>query len=250
MQVFSRLLAALVISASAVAYAADTPDLRMSMNDVFRVVETPQWSVKVEKLLTLRSADVSITSKSGYAFGMMLYFKCDTPDLAQFDTPDKISRSVRTSSEKYLPGIVEKKIELRPVPVSYGSYTVLTDADIAKKSAIPPGEYKYLTRGMVRLSKDSVLGFSLMTNDVTSPDYEKLMDYIYSFVKGSAKPTAQTPQRTPTSPAQIEVPAEPAQSKSSNASAAQPIGINAKSDMRKCLNLTSNAAIAKCVSTK
>jgi len=254
MQVLSRLFTALlVLVSSAVAYAGDTPELRMSMDDVFRVTETPQWSVKVERLLTLRHADVSIRSTSGYPFSMMLYFKCDTPDIAQFDTPEKISKSVKSSSEKYLPGTVEKKIKLQPVPVSYGSYTVLTDADVVKKSTIPPGEYKYLTRGMVRLSKDSALGFSLMTNDVTSPDYKKMMDYIFGFVKGSAKPTAQTSQQPQAAPAQTEATeakAEPTQAKPQKESAAHPSRNAANRDLRKCLSLASNAEVMKCADVK
>jgi len=254
MQVLSRLFTALlVLVSSAVAYADDTPELRMTMNDVFRVTETPQWNVKVERLVTLRHADVSIRSKSGYPFSMMLYFKCDTPDIAQFDTPEKISRSVKTSSEKYLQGSVEKKIKLQPVPVSYGSYTVFTDADVVKKSTIPPGEYKYLTRGMVRLSKDSALGFSLMTNDVTSPDYQKMLDYIFGFVKDSAKPTAKASQQPQTAPAQTEATeakAEPTQAKPQKESAARPSRNAANRDLRKCLNLASNAEVMKCASVK
>lgn len=256
MQVLSRLFTALlVLVSSAVAYADDTPELRMTMNDVFRVTETPQWSVKVERLVTLRHADVSIRSKSGYPFSMMLYFKCDTPDIAQFDTPEKISRSVKASSEKYLQSSVEKKIKLQPVPVSYGSYTVFTDADVVKKSTIPPGEYKYLTRGMVRLSKDSALGFSLMTNDVTSPDYQKMLDYIFGFVKDSAKkdstkPAAEASQQPQASAAPTEVHAEPTQAKAQNANATLPTRKWANSDLRKCLNLRSNAEVMKCASPK
>jgi hypothetical protein len=116
---------------------------------------------------------------------MMLYFKCDTPDLAAFDTPEKIAESILESSKQYLPHIVEKEITLQPVPVknTFGYFTIMTDAELVQKTQIPPDEYKYLTRGMVRLSKDSVLGFSLMTNDVTTSDYNKLMEYIYHFVK-------------------------------------------------------------------
>ena len=159
-------------------------ELRMSMSDVFRVEETADWSVQVERLLTLRFADVLITPKRGYDFSMKLFFKCDTPDLAQFDTPEKIAASVRTSSAKYLPYIEEKEIVLKPAPVEpmYGFLTVLTDAEEAKKNVHAPGEFKYMTRGMVRLSKDSALGFSLMTNDTHSQEYKKLLGYVYSFV--------------------------------------------------------------------
>jgi hypothetical protein len=65
----------------------------------------------------------------------------------------------------------------------YGWYAVLTDAKLANKAKIPDGEFKYMTRGMVRLSPDSALGFSLMTNELDTPEYKKLFDYICSFIK-------------------------------------------------------------------
>jgi hypothetical protein len=274
MQVLSRLIVAcLVLVSSAVVCAGETKELRMGMtdDDVFYVAETPQWSVKVEKLLTLRFADVNVKSKSGYPFGMMLYFKSDSPDLAQFDTPEKIAKSVRVSSEKYLPGIVEKKIELQSVPVSYGSCTVLTDADVAKKSPIPDGEYKYLTRGMVRLSKDSALGFSLMTKDVTSPDYKQLMKYVYSFVKNPSGPSVQAPPREQARATKLEGISKPAiQSPQQvqiatskpkiDAAPPQPISkqqgtktvrhSNANSDLRKCLDFSSNEDVIKCAGAR
>lgn len=272
MQALYRLIfALLMLVSSAVVCAEGTKELQMSMEDFFQVAETPQWSVEVEKLLPLRFADVKVKSKSGYPFNMMLYFKCDTPDLAQFDTPEKIAKSVRVSSEKYLPAIVEKKIELQSVPVSYGSFTVLTDADVVKKSTIPPGEYKYLTRGMVRLSKDSALGFSLMTNDVTSPDYKNLLKYVYGFVKDPAKPSAQAPQQaqvaatkpestakpTVQAPQQIQIAttqtetrAEPPQptAKPRSTNVARSSYVN--SDLRKCLDFSSNAEVIRCASAK
>jgi hypothetical protein len=172
-----------------IAAAGNVQELRMSLDDTFRVEETKDWKVEVGRILTLRFADVKITPKRGYDFSMMLYFKCDTEDLSQFDTPEKIATSVTKSSEKYLSSTIEKKVSLRAIPIkaTYGFYTILTDAEVTSKATRAPGEFKYLTRGMVRLSKDSVLGFSIMTNDIDSEEYKKLLDYVYSFVKYSQK---------------------------------------------------------------
>jgi hypothetical protein len=180
-----RLLVILFLIMPTVASAGDSRKLNMSLDDVFYVSDSDDWKIDIERELTLRFADVHVTSKHGYPFGMMLYFKCDTPDLAKFDSPEKIARSVRASSEKYLPNIVERKIDLEPISVkgSYGSLTVLTDAEVARKTAPAPGEFKYLTRGMIRLSKDSALGFSIMTNDISSADYKRLLEYVYGFIK-------------------------------------------------------------------
>ncbi len=157
----------------------------MSLEDHFIVKESAKWNVAVEKKLTLRFADVKVSPKDGKAFSLMLYFKCDTPDLAQFDSPEKMEASVRSSSKKYLSGSVEKKVEIKRLKVKgwYGYSTVLTDKELADQKEVPAGEFKYITRGMVRLSPDSALGFSLMTNDLDSAEYKEVMDYIFSFVK-------------------------------------------------------------------
>jgi hypothetical protein len=164
-------------------------ELTMSLNDRFIVADTEQWSVAIEKVLPLRFADVRVSPNKASTFSLMLYFKCDTPDLAIFNSPEKIRRSVRSSSGKYLPHVVEKEIALKDLNPKgwYGCYTVLTDAELAGKPEIPKGQFKYMTRGMVRLSPDSALGFSLMTNELDSPQYKELFDYILSFVKPKEK---------------------------------------------------------------
>jgi len=126
----------------------------------------------------------------------MLYFKCDTPDLAQFDTIKKMERSIRVSSKKYLPHSVEKKLNIKRMKLkgSYGCYVVLTDAEVASKAKPDEGEFKYITRGLIRLSPDSALGFSLMINSIDSDEYRKIMDYIRSFIK---KPDQSPKQKSP-----------------------------------------------------
>jgi hypothetical protein len=174
-----------IILFCSIAWGGYTPEFQMSTDDVFRVVGKDQWRIDVEKELTLRFAEVRITSISGYPFNMMLYFKCDTPDLQKFDTAEKIAHAVRSSSEAYLPHILEKQIKLKSISIKskFGFLTVLTDAEVAQKATPMPDEFKYLTRGMVRLSKDSVLGFSIMSNDTESSEYKQLLDYVYAFVK-------------------------------------------------------------------
>ena len=157
----------------------------MSLDDRFAVSETEKWRVEVKKYLSLRFADVEVTPKKDKSFSLMLYFKCDTPDLAQFDSFAKIEKSIRSSSQEYLARAVEKKIEVKRLDPKgwYGCYTVLTDANLAKQAKVPEGEFKYITRGMVRLSRDSALGFSLMSNELDSPLYKELLDYITGFVQ-------------------------------------------------------------------
>jgi hypothetical protein len=159
--------------------------LTMSLDDKFTVADTTKWKVTVEKELALRFANVKVEPKEGAGFSLVLYFKCDTPDLAQFDSPPKIERAVRASSNQYLSNTVEKTIVLKKLAPKgwYGCYTVLTDASLADKTTIPENEFKYITRGMIRLSQNSALGFSLMTNDVDDAQYKEIIRYILSFAK-------------------------------------------------------------------
>ena len=182
-------LAVMVVSFG-LALAAGAADfksflLKMSLDDTFTVAETKAWAVKVERFTTLRRADVKVTPKVGAAFSLMLYFKCDTPDLGNFDSVEKMKQAVLMSSQKHLPTCVEKQVQLTPINHRgrYGFYTVLTDAGLATASTVPEGQFKFITRGMVRLSTDSALGFSLMTNEVNSKEYKALLDYILGFVQ-------------------------------------------------------------------
>lgn len=247
-----RLSLVLACLVSVPAWAGAAKEFRMTANDVFAVSETDDMRVEVQKEEAQRFADVLLTSKRGYPFSMMLYFKRDTPDIAQFDSAEKIARSVRTSSEKYLSGSVEKKIELQSVAAkdSYGSLTVLTDAKLAGKATPPEGEFRYLTRGMVRLSKDSALGFSLMTNDVKSADYQKLLGYVYAFVKTGGKAAAPAaPAAVPAKAMPAAAPAAPAAAEPA-AAAAPPARAKAGSrsgqDARECLKLEANAKVRAC----
>ena len=159
--------------------------LQISMKDTFVVTDSPNMAVEIQKLEPMKFADVKVTPQKGSAYTLMLYFKADTPDLAQFDTPEKIKNSVISSSGQYLTGTVEHNVALNELKLSngYGYYTMLTYAKLARLAKVPPGEFKYISRGMIRVSADSVLGFSLMTND-RGKLHRELLNYIVSFTKG------------------------------------------------------------------
>ena len=157
----------------------------MSLHDEYTVQDTEKWTVSVQRYMALRLADVEVLPKQKKSFSLMLYFKCDTKDLAQFDTPEKMNKSVIASSKKYLGGIVEKEIPVEEIKNKnwYGFKTKLTDASLVGNKTILDGEFLYIVRGMIRLSEDSVLGFSLMTNDPNPEETREIEKYIYAFAK-------------------------------------------------------------------
>jgi hypothetical protein len=83
-----------------------------------------------------------------------------------------------------------------PLPQSFGYYTVITDAKWVDVQHVPEGEYKYMTRGMYRTSDDTALGFSIMSNDVTSDEYKGLLSYVYSFTKNASNQPIKPTQKT------------------------------------------------------
>jgi hypothetical protein len=112
-----RILSCLLVLAflASPAWAGEVHELMMDRDDVFHVAETDQWRVRVERYLPIRFANVRIDGKQGYHFSLMLYFKCDTPDLADYDSPEKIKRSILISSQKYLDVTMEKEVKLLKV---------------------------------------------------------------------------------------------------------------------------------------
>jgi len=162
--------------------------LKLSEDDIFTIAESDTRSVKVEHYQPMRHADVRVTPKTGAAFSLMLYFKRDTTDLGNFDTAEKMKRAVLQTAQKFLPGCVEREIQLQTLNHQgrYGFYTVQTDAQYAPASKAPEVKFKFATRGMVRLSTDTALGFSLQTNAVNSKEYKELLDYILSFIQPAA----------------------------------------------------------------
>ncbi len=94
---------------------AGTNELLMSMHDKFIVSDTEKWDVSVLRQLDLRFADVKVSPKKEQTFSLMLYFKCDTEDLAQFDTPQKMKRSVIASSKRYLERTAEKDLKIEEI---------------------------------------------------------------------------------------------------------------------------------------
>jgi TPR repeat protein len=165
--------------------------LNITPRDVFTIEQTPEWRVTVEDYKPLYHADVAIRPKAEPTFSLKLYFKADLRhfmDHNRFDTPESMRERVLESSKPYLAGAVEKTVKIEEIQNKgwQGCKTTLTDADWVGKKTIPKGEFLYIIRGMIRLSEPgtgSALGFSLMTNDLESPETKKIMDYIYNFAK-------------------------------------------------------------------
>jgi hypothetical protein len=100
-------------------------------------------------------------------------------------TNPELKKALVDTSAMYLGHTVEKEIIFEPLTNKgwYGFKTRITDPSLVNVKPIPPGQFLYIVRGMIRLSKESALGFSLMTNDTESAETAELLKYIYGFAK-------------------------------------------------------------------
>jgi hypothetical protein len=187
------LASAFVVGLTLITFAADLPpgqsrELRMSLNDTFVITGREGWKIDVNRVLPLRLAEVYLLPKQGTDLSVALRFLCDTPDLAKFDTPEKMLSAVEADAQRKIPRSVEKTLEITRLDSAgrYGFYTTLTDAALADSPSIDPGHFRYLTQGMLRLSDDSALSFIIYTNDLNAKAYADSLDYIQSFAKPPA----------------------------------------------------------------
>ena len=177
------------------AFFSSAKDIHMTVDDVFTLSDTDKWNVTVEKELSLRFADVIVTPKGRATFSLKIWFKCDTKDLSQYDTPENIWRTVKKMLEPYAAGIVEKSPE--PVEIRnkgwIGYMVRATDASLVGRKQAVDGEFLYMYKGIIRLSEDSALGFSLMTNDPDSAETKELFNYIRAFAKPKVAQQREAP---------------------------------------------------------
>jgi hypothetical protein len=171
----------------------ESRELRMSLNDTFVVKGSDAWKTDVDRVLMLRFAEVYLLPKEGTEISVALRFLCDTPDLARFDTAGKMRAAVEAAAKMKTARAVEKSPEIRRLDVAgrYGFSVTLTDAAIAITPSPEPGQFRYVTQGMVRLSADSALSFVIYTNDLNSKAYTNAMSYIQGFVKPVIGATTQ-----------------------------------------------------------
>lgn len=157
----------------------------LSPDDSFIIKDTKEFTVTLKEQLILRFATVVITPRKGDDFSLMLFFKYDDPDLALFDSPQEMQMRLRRAAMAYMPHVVETEVTLQEFSCKnrHGYLTILTDRMFVNKKVIPAGNFKYLTKGILRISTDSMLGFSLMTNEIDTRKYNHLLTYVKSFAK-------------------------------------------------------------------
>ncbi|HEX7220323.1 MAG TPA: hypothetical protein VF280_14020 [Burkholderiales bacterium] len=96
---------------------------------------------------------------------------------ASTDTAIKMRVSVQQGADKVKPGATEQYLPVEPLAGAPGPGYYFSATDREPK----PGEFKYLTQGML-LVGDVVVGFSILTNDAQ----EKVRDQALAMLKSAS----------------------------------------------------------------
>ena len=159
--------------------------VRLTDDESYTVSETKIWNVQLLRAQPLHHADLKISPKTGNAFSLTLYFKRDTHEMANFDTPEKMKAVITYSSQRDLKHTGEMELRFQQIDYRgrYGFYAVITNTVPPQLPGATTGPFKFTTRGMVRLSTDAALGFSLHTFTLNTKEYQELLVYILRFVQ-------------------------------------------------------------------
>lgn len=98
-------------------------------------------------------------------------------------TPEELSKFAEMVYQKYAPTSVEGKVIPKAIKTakSFGSYASFTDKKLVGKP-IDPNDFKCMTLGFIRTG-DLTAGITLLSNDLTSAEYQKAINIIKSIIK-------------------------------------------------------------------
>ena len=120
---------------------------------------------------------VALTPRDGTPFEVSVTPVARQKPGASTDTAIKMRHSVQQGADKVKPGAIEQYLPVEPLTGAPGPGYYFSATDREPK----PGEFKYLTQGML-LVGDVVVGFSILTNDAQ----EKVRDQALAMLKSAS----------------------------------------------------------------
>ncbi len=157
-----RWLALLAIVAAAAAGAAETAERRFPLPDRgFLQLEVPaDWQDQLRQPPERLPPTIAFRPRRGPAFDILITPIWPMRQEVAPSTAAQLRKMVEQTAEQMKPMAVEKRIEVVELrgTSGIGYYYVATD------KAPKPGEYKYLTQGMLRVD-NLLVTFTILTND-------------------------------------------------------------------------------------
>ena len=141
-------------------------------------LEVPKsWQHRISQPRRGSSSTLVLTSDRGPTFQVLISPLLTRRPGTPFPEPRDLRKEAEQSARIFQPQAVEKEIRIQELKgrAAIGYYYSLTDR------APKPGEFKYMTQGMVRLG-DALLAFTLLAND----GYAAIRDRMIAALQGGS----------------------------------------------------------------
>jgi hypothetical protein len=125
----------------------------------------------------LKEKSIALSPREGAPFQVVLMPVARQKPGASAETAIQMRHNVQQSADKVKPSALESYLSVEPLPGAPGPGYYFSATDREPK----PGEFKYLTQGML-LVGDVVVSFSILTNDAQ----EKVKDQALAMLKSAS----------------------------------------------------------------
>ncbi len=160
---------------------AESYRIQLSSKDRFKVAAPSKWNLEQKKQEKNKYYEFVAVPKDN-SFVLKMFFMKDNGKLS---SPEKIKARLVFGGKAMLEGSVESSVNVKEYKLKkrHGFYSQFTDKETVKRTNPEPNDFLYTTRGYIRISDDSVLGFWMLTHKTEGEVYEMLEKYLFSYIK-------------------------------------------------------------------
>jgi hypothetical protein len=176
-----KLILTISIITLSISAFSETYQIQISSNDKFRVSAPSQWTLKQTKYNENQDAEFSIRPKDKSFVLKMFFLKVNE----KIDSKGKVKDRLIYDGKEFLSGSVQSEVEVKEMNLKngFGFYATFTDKETIKKSNPKPTDYPHMTRGYIKLSDDTVLGFFMLTHRTDDKVFKGLAKYLTGYIK-------------------------------------------------------------------
>ena len=170
-------LVSLATAATAVAADGEKKAFALPDNSKLELTIPAGWKDELKTNPKSAPATIALAPRDGSPFQVSVTPVARQRQGASTDTAIKMRASVQQAADKVKPGAMEQYLPVEQLAGAAGPGYYFSATDREPK----PGEFKYLTQGML-LVGDVVLSFSILTNDAQ----EKVRDQALAMLKSAS----------------------------------------------------------------
>ncbi len=176
-----KLLLAISIITLSIQAFSESYQIQISSKDKFKVSTPSQWTLKQIKYNKNQDAEFTVRPKDKSFVLKMFFLKVNE----KLDSKEKVKDQLVYDGKEFLSGSVQTKVEVKEMNLKkgFGFYATFTDKETIKKTNPKPTDYPQMTRGYIKLSDDTVLGFWMLTHKTDDKVFKGLAKYLTGYIK-------------------------------------------------------------------